>query len=96
MSRADDFNRITKGVQPRVLARAFNVLTPGLDWRGSGRPAIRDFYTGADSLSKERVNITAANLEASIAAEQATSVTERNRLLALIDQRDAAPEVGNG
>lgn len=89
MSRADDFNRITKGVPVRVLARAFNVLTPGLDWRGSGRPAIRDFYTGADSLSKEGVNITASNLEASIAAEQATSVTERNRLLSLIDSGKA-------
>ncbi len=85
MSRADDFNKVTKGVPVRVLERAFNFLTPGIDWRGSGRPALRDFYTGTHFLGKNGLGISAESVKLSIAAEQSTLVAERSRLLALID-----------
>jgi hypothetical protein len=93
MSREDDFNRITKGVPVHALERAFGYLTRGIDWRGTGRPAMRKCYSDGKPLyAKDGLTITPEQLESAITAERSG---DRDQILSVIDQRNSAQGVSN-
>lgn len=61
-ARIVDFNEITKGVPVHKLEAAFNTLTRGIDWRRSGKPSLRQFYSGEYTVFGDGTKITGDQL----------------------------------
>lgn len=67
MSERDEiFNRVTKGVPVRRIAKALNTLTSGISWYGCGKPYMRAAFRGEHSFAAWLGKTTEAELKEAI------------------------------
>ena len=67
MSDRDEiFNRVTKGVPVRRVAKALSTLTPGINWYGSGMPSMREAFRGEKAYATHLGKTTEAELKEAI------------------------------
>lgn len=66
-SRRSDFMAVTKGVPARLVARAMNNVTKGIDWRGVGKKQMADAFAGGPVFGRFCRGVTLESFQSALA-----------------------------